>query len=191
MDIGQLRDELWELGDGVTMRLVRETDVDTVLEVVTQNYDHLRTFMEWAKPDYSRADAEEWVSKAANRTGDDQPLNFCLFRGDKMIGTIGFATFDMGARVTEIGYWIAGAEEGKGIMSRATEKLLELAFERLGMNRVQIRCADANTRSAAIPQRFGFVQEGRQRQHMVRDGKIYDFLIFGLLRDEWRARQNA
>jgi ribosomal-protein-serine acetyltransferase len=191
MDIGQLRDELWELGDGVTMRLVRETDVDTVLEVVTQNYDHLRTFMEWAKPDYSRADAEEWVSKAANRTGDDQPLNFCLFRGDKMIGTIGFATFDMGARVTEIGYWIAGAEEGTGIMSRATEKLLELAFERLGMNRVQIRCADANTRSAAIPQRFGFVQEGRQRQHMVRDGKIYEFLIFGLLRDEWRARQNA
>jgi ribosomal-protein-serine acetyltransferase len=108
-----------------------------------------------------------------------------------MIGTIGFGTFDMGARVTEIGYWIDGAEEGKGIMSRATEKLLELAFEHLGMNRVQIRCADANTRSAAIPQKFGFVQEGRQRRHVIRDGKIYDFLIFGLLRDEWRARQNA
>ena len=188
MDLGELT---IDLGDNVSMRQVRESDADAVLDVVTRNYDHLRTFMEWAKPDYSRKDAEEWVARAANRSSDDQPLNMCIFRDDRMIGTIGFAEFDHAARVTEIGYWIDAAEEGKGIISRATEKMLELAFENLGMNRVQIRCADANVRSAAVPRKFGFVEEGRQRQHVVRNGKTYDFLIFGLLRDEWRSRPNT
>ena len=191
MDAAELKDLTFDLGDGVTMRGVRESDVDAVLVVVARNYDHLRTFMEWAKPDYSRRDAEEWVGRAANRSSDDQPLNMCIFRDDRMIGTIGFVDFDHAAKVTEIGYWIDADEQGKGTVSRATEKMLELAFEKLCMNRVQIRCVDANVRSAAIPRRFGFVEEGRQRQHVIRDGKKYDFLIFGLLRDEWISRRNA
>ena len=91
MDFAELNSIEIDLGDGVRMRSVRETDVDTALELIVRNYDHLRTFMEWAKPNYSRKDAEEWVARAANRASDDQPLNFCIFRGEKMIGTIGFA----------------------------------------------------------------------------------------------------
>ncbi|HEV7699120.1 MAG TPA: GNAT family protein [Pyrinomonadaceae bacterium] len=178
------------LGDGIIMRPVRASDVDAVFDIVTKNYDHLRTFMEWAKPDYSRKDAEEWVLKAVPAAADGTTLNFCILRDDKMIGTIGFAYFDKAARVTEIGYWIDAAEEGKGIMGRATEKLIDLAFNDLDMNRVQIRCADANVRSAGIPQRLGFRKEGVQRQHIERDGKVYDFLIFGLLRDEWQQRNS-
>jgi len=189
MDLAELSNETWDLGNGVEMRLVRESDVDAVLDVVTSNYDHLRTFMEWAKPDYSRADAAEWVSKATNRESDDKPLNFCIFRYDRMIGTVGFATFDRDAKVTEIGYWIAADEQGKGIISRATEALLDIAFGKIGMNRVQIRCADQNLRSAAIPRKFGFTEEGRQRQHVIRDGVVYDFLVFGLLRDEWEQQR--
>lgn len=170
------------------MRPVRESDIDAVLDIVTRNYEHLRTFMEWAKPDYSRKAADEWVSRAAVRKSESDPLNFCIFRGDRMIGTIGFGYFDPDPKVTEIGYWIDASEQGKGITGEATRKLLDLAFRDLGMNRVQIRCADANVRSAAIPRRLGFVEEGRQRQHVFRDGKVYDFLIFGLLRDEWKLR---
>jgi len=191
MDPEQLSSIGIQLGHGVHMRPVGSEDVDQVLDAVTRNYDHLRTFMEWAKPDYSREDAELWVRGAAHRTGDEQPMNFCIFREERMIGTVGFAYFDQHAKVTEIGYWIDSAEEGKGIITRAVECLLELAFGNLGMNRVQIRCADANERSAAIPHRLGFVMEGRQRQHIMRDGKVYDFLIFGLLRDEWSSRQSA
>ena len=76
-------------------------------------------------------------------------------------------------------------------MSRATQKMLEIAFDELGMDRVQIRCADANVRSAAIPRKFGFVHEGTQRRHIIRDGKIYDFLIFGMLRDEWEQNYKS
>jgi len=188
MDTGTLN---FEIAGEVWMRPIRESDTEPILELVRANYDHLRTFMEWAKPDYGRPDSADWIERAVSGEKDRSQLNFGIFRGERVIGTVGFAYFDHEAKVTEIGYWIDAEEEGKGIMSGAVERLLDLAFGKLGMNRVQIRCADANLRSAAIPRRLGFVEEGRQRQHVIRDGKVYDFLIFGLLRDEWLLRHDG
>lgn len=178
----------FKIDDEVYLRPVEETDVGEVLKVVQENYDHLRIFMEWAKPNYERSDAQEWVTSSVEGARLSKQLNFLIMRGDKLIGTIGFAHFDHEAKVTEIGYWIDRSEESKGITSRACGHLLELAFGSLDMNRVQIRCTSGNTRSAAIPERFGFTKEGVQRQHVKRDGQIYDFWIFGLLKEEWNQR---
>ena len=34
--------------------------------------------------------------------------------------------------------------------------------------------------------KFGFVEEVRRRQAVERDGRRWDMLVFGLLRDEWQ-----
>jgi len=182
MDVGELT---FRIDDEICLRSVKATDVDAVLSLVQSNYDHLRVFMEWAKPDYALSDAQEWVTASVNGSKSLKVLNFVITRGTKIIGAIGFPFFDHEAKVTEIGYWIDKGEEGRGISSRACGLLLGLAFGKLGMNRVQIRCASGNARSAAIPERYGFKKEGVQRQHVKRDGKIHDFLIFGLLKEEW------
>jgi len=178
----------FRIDEEVFLRPINEADVAKVLSVVQNNYDHLRTFMEWAKPDYALSDAQQWVTSSVKDAKMSKLLNFAIMRGDRLIGTIGFAHFDHEAKVTEIGYWIDRSEQGKGIPSRACGHLLALAFGELEMNRVQIRCASGNLRSAAIPERHGFVKEGVQRQHVMRDGRIYDFWIFGLLKEEWTKR---
>ena len=61
MDLEELTDLRIDLGDGIYMRPVRSGDAAAALEVIERNYDHLRTFMEWAKPDYSLEDAEDWL----------------------------------------------------------------------------------------------------------------------------------
>lgn len=53
------------------------------------------------------------------------------------------------------------------------------------MNRIEIRCADANVRSRAIPERLGFKLEGVLRQALCRHLQIYDDIIYGLLKEEW------
>jgi ribosomal-protein-serine acetyltransferase len=174
-----------ELGDGIHLRAPQTSDAEAVCELVSRNYSHLRTFMEWAKPDYSIDDARQWIDRDI---GNAHAMNFLICRGGEILGTIGFASFDRDANVTEIGYWIDAGEQGKGIVSRAARRLVDIAFTDLGMNRVQIRCAADNLRSAAIPEKLGFKLEGVQRQHVFRDGKIYDFRIYGLLRAEWKGQ---
>ena len=182
MDIAELD---LEIGEGICLRPPRTSDAESIFQLVSRNYGHLRTFMEWAKPDYSMTDAREWVEKDI---GDPTALNFLICREEEILGTIGFGSFDQEAKVTEIGYWIDSSEQGKGIVSRATRRLVDIAFRDLRMNRVQIRSAADNVRSAAIPEKLGFKLEGVQRQHVYRDGRIYDFRIYGLLRNEWHDR---
>lgn len=151
-----------------------------------RNYDHLRIFMEWVKLDHSLADYEKFIDREIRGKAENERLGFGIFRGDKLIGTIGLINFDHDAKVTEIGYWIAADEEGKGIVSKACGILTDFVFGELGMNRIQIRCAAPNLRSGAIPERFGFTREGTQRQHVLRDGKLLDFVTYGLLASEWK-----
>ena len=39
----------------------------------------------------------------------------------------------------------------------------------------------------AVLEDFGFVPEGRMRQHVAKEGRVHDAVLHGLLADEWRA----
>jgi ribosomal-protein-serine acetyltransferase len=60
-------------------------------------------------------------------------------------------------------------------------------FESMGLHRITIRAAPGNTRSRAIPERLGFVQEGVLRE-AGRVGEGYtDLVVYGVLDREWRG----
>lgn len=190
IDVKDFAGKRFRVDDEIELRHWAESDAEIVYESVKRNYDHLRTFMEWVKPDHSLIDYEKFIEREINGTKEEnERLGFGIFRGSRLIGTIGMINFDHDARTTEIGYWIDAAEEGKGIVSKACEILIDFVFRELGMNRIQIRCAAPNVRSAAIPERFGFTKEGTQRQHVLRDGKLMDFVTYGLLASEWKRQK--
>jgi ribosomal-protein-serine acetyltransferase len=180
----ELRTEFYIKND-VILRTFRDSDIEEVFAVVKRNYVHLGPFMHWATPDYSRESAREFIGKSIESTAAKTGLGFGIFEKGCFIGSIGFVKFDWNARKTEIGYWIDEAEEGKGIISTACRMLIGYAFTELHLNRVEIRCAASNLRSAAIPERLGFQREGVLRQAEFRDGQLHDFKIYGLLADEW------
>src|SRR5687768_14629088 len=184
MDAG-LRTQ-FEVGDGITLRAWREDDVDIALDAVKRNSDHLQTFMRWMTPDYDRAAAEKFIADAITNRLQRKKLQLGIFRGDEVLGSIGFVYLDFDARKTEIGYWIDRQAEGKGIITRACRVLIDYAFDELGMNRVEIRCSTQNIRSAAVPERLGFVKEGLLRQaERLKDG-LHDFNIYSLLAQDPR-----
>jgi len=74
-------------------------------------------------------------------------------------------------------------------MTRTVYGACRYFFDALGLNRVEIRCDPANTRSRAIPERLGFTQEGVLRQVGTLSHGYYDHVVYGLLAHEWRARQ--
>ena len=169
----------------ITVRQWRPEDADAVLLAVKENYDHLREYMHWATPDYSIDDAREFIMSGLASAGEKKSCGLGIFRGERVIGSIDFVKFDQNSRRTEIGYWISKAEEGKGIITRICRVLIDHAFNELGMNRVEIRCAADNTRSAAVAERLGFAKEGVLRQSEMRNGRLHDFRIYGLLAAEW------
>ena len=187
LKIPDLSHVTFELDDGIVLKPVTETDVEDIFSLVRRNEAHLVEFMHWMVPDYSIDMSREFVERSVSAAKAGESAGFRIYLDNVCIGSIGFVHFDTKSGKTEIGYWIDKAEEGKGIVTAATKRLIDFAFTELGLNRVEIRCAAENKRSAAIPKRLGFKMEGRLREAECRNGRLHDFLIFGLLRSEWAA----
>lgn len=137
-------------------------------------------------PDYSIESSRSFITESIAARRERRNLGFGIFRGAELAGSIGFVDFDWTTRKTELGYWIDKREEGRGIITAACKILVEYAFDDLSMNRIEIRCAAENIRSAAVPERLGFRLEGALRQVEYRNGKLHDFNIYGLLADDPR-----
>ncbi|MDU9408819.1 GNAT family protein [Pseudomonas sp. zfem001] len=92
----------------------------------------------------------------------------------------------------EIGHAAFGAPMQR--TAGATEAIYLLArhaFDDLGYRRLEWKCDAANARSRRAAERFGFIQEGLFRQHMVRKGRNRDTAWFSIIDGEWPARRDA
>lgn len=71
-------------------------------------------------------------------------------------------------------------------MTRAVKALTHYAFHELNLNRVDIRAAVENKKSRSIPERLGFVNEGRLRQAEWLYDRYVDCIIYGMLAEDWK-----
>ena len=177
----------FRIDEEIVLRELTLDDAGAVFEVVSRNYEHLKNFMHWASPDYDLVSACEFIRRAIGDRAERKSLGLGIFRNGEFIGAIGFVNFDWVAMKTEMGYWIAGDEQGKGIVSAAARRLVDFAFDELKMNRIEIRCSAENLRSSAIPKRLGFKLEGLLRQSECRGRRLHDFEVYGLLASEWAS----
>ena len=88
-------------------------------------------------------------------------------------------------RSTSIGYWLGERYRGSGVMTKSCKAFVEYAFRELNINRVEIRCAEKNLRSRAIPERLGFVNEGMIREAEWLYDHYVDHVVYGILAREW------
>jgi RimJ/RimL family protein N-acetyltransferase len=66
--------------------------------------------------------------------------------------------------------------------------VLRYSFEELNLHRVSVSVAGDNERAIRFFERAGFVVEAQRRQALHRDGRRWDLLIMGLLKEEWQGR---
>ena len=79
----------------------------------------------------------------------------------------------------------------KGYGSQTLRMLLRFAFAELNLFRVSAHVPEYNEAALALLKKFGFVEEVRRRQALERDGRRWDLLVFGLLKDEWLKQAKA
>lgn len=72
-------------------------------------------------------------------------------------------------------------------MTQCTKAIIDYAFNKLDLNRVEIRASVENIKSQAIPERLGFTKEGRLRSEERVQGRFTDSYVYSLLKSEWQA----
>jgi RimJ/RimL family protein N-acetyltransferase len=82
----------------------------------------------------------------------------------------------------------AAEDRRKGYGSQALQMLLRFAFSELNLFRVSALVPEYNEAATRLFGKFGFVEEVRRRKALNRDGRLWDLVVFGLLRSEWDSQ---
>jgi RimJ/RimL family protein N-acetyltransferase len=163
--------------------------------------ENLAAFQRWYRdPEVSRltryrtepmsADEVERYFRARVMGGETLSYGIHLAEGDRLVGSATFSQLDVdNGSVT---YHITIGERdcwGRGYGTEATELMLELAFERLGLHRVALAVFEFNRRAIRSYEKAGFRIEGRLRDAIWRNGRHWDEISMSILESEWRAHE--
>jgi ribosomal-protein-serine acetyltransferase len=85
----------------------------------------------------------------------------------------------------DIGYWIDGDYEGRGLVTRAAEALISRAFEERALNRMELRTCVDNSRSRTVAERLGFTFEGILARGLHFRTRAEDVALYGVSARDW------
>lgn len=173
------------LGDGVALRPVKPADAAELFAVVDANRARLREWMPWVDQRSSAADIARFIAGSVEAHRRGTALRELIVISGEIAGVISLESIDMVNRKAAIGYWIDGACEGHGVVSRSVMALCDYCFHDLRLNRVEIHCGTENWRSRKIPERLGFHGEGVLRQNEWLNDHFVDHAVYSMLAEDW------
>jgi ribosomal-protein-alanine N-acetyltransferase len=106
---------------------------------------------------------------------------------DIVIGMVGYNFWARADNRAAVGYDLARAAWGQGIMPEALQRIIEFGWERMGLNRIEADCSADNPASVRVLEKVGFTLEGRQREQYYDEDGYHDLLLWGLLRRDYTA----
>ena len=105
---------------------------------------------------------------------------------NRLIGTATLSQIVRGPfQACYIGYGIAKAHEGHGLMHEALRAVLSYAFNDLALHRVMANHVPDNARSARLLARLGFQPEGLAKSYLFLNGGWRDHVLTSLLASDF------
>ena len=172
--------------DRISIQILEGRHAEAIYAVVDREREHLRPWLPWVDLSTNSEYTLRFIRGALEQFAHNQGFSAAIWVDGEIAGGIGFHNVNWLYQNVEMGYWLARKFQGQGIATDATRALINYAFDEWKLNRVEIRCATGNTRSAAVPKRLGFTLEGTLREAQLVGDKFLDLFVYGMLAREWK-----
>lgn len=160
-----------------------------LFELVDSDRKHLEEYLEFVKRTKTVADEEKFLKLSLiNESNGTDKLFFIYFKG-QLAGTIDLHFIDDYHKRAEIGYWIHSNFTGKGITTLAVQKVCEVAFEDLELNKLTIAADSQNIGSNKVAQKAGFQLIATFKEDHMLYGELRDVNRYYLLKSDFMAKK--
>lgn len=173
-----------------TERLKLRKITPQVMEYVYNTLTDNEIIAFFGLPSIEALEKEKYKFRNGLSTFNKSYLNFVIIdkQTDTAIGNCGYHTWYLDHDRAEIGYALYDdTHKRKGYMSEAVAAVLTYGFNEMNLYRIEAMAADYNTASLKILEKFGFIFEGRLREHYNVNGKMEDSVLYGLLKKEFKG----
>ncbi len=107
-------------------------------------------------------------------------------RSNKIAGSTRFYDYRKSHSTIQIGYtWYGKEFQGTGLNKNCKLLMLQFAFEKLNLERVEFRADATNTKSIAAMKSIGCVEEGILRSNCIAPSGRRDSIVLSILKKEW------
>lgn len=134
---------------------------------------------------------KNYIHKALEERAARKSYAFIVFdkRTNQYAGSTRFYDIQIENASLQLGYTWHGKEfQGTGLNKNCKYLLLEFAFEKLKMERVEFRADNDNLRSINAMKSIGCVVEGILRSNMYKpNGDRRDSIVLSILKNEWSS----
>jgi N-acetyltransferase len=139
----------------------------------------------------NKAEMKNVIESAIAEREKGTQIPFTVFdkKTDKIVGSTRFLDISEAHKSLEIGWtWYNPNYWRTRVNTECKFLLLQHAFEKMGVNRVQFCTDSRNVRSQTAIARLGAEKEGILRKHrIIADGYVRDTVVFSILKEEWPA----
>jgi RimJ/RimL family protein N-acetyltransferase len=176
-------------GEGVTVRELRPEDAES-LAVLFADPDVGRYI---PPPPLSAKDFTRFINWAHEQRRSGSVLCFGVVPDgcETAVGVLQLHELEPPFQNTEWGFVLGKPYWGTGLFQRATEVLLQFAFDTIGVRRLEARAMAANARANAVLRRMGATEEGHLRQSFLLGGQYHDDVLWSILAADWRRQHSA
>jgi len=176
-------------GERVTLRTITRADAPKFLRWI--NDPVTSRFLLRGDFPLGWDDEMEWIDKVARRKEDHLSLGIEVPEFG-LVGNVSLKVESWIDRVATTGTMIGeAATRGKGYGTEAKMLLLGHAFRRLNLRKVYSNVCASNEASHRCQLRCGYVEEGRYRDDLYREGRYHDLLVLSATRESFEAAEAA
>ena len=156
------------------------------------NSEYMRLLNASARPLESVKSVAKWMEKELEEMSAANYLfSIRTLAEGKLIGELNLDVIDWSGRDAFVGLGIGETEYwSKGYGTDVMNVLLRFAFTEINLRRVTLTVFEYNPRAIRSYEKAGFRHEGHLRNLLNREGRRWNEIYMGILREEWMEQNN-
>ena len=162
-------------GKNFKLRPIRDSDADSLAESI--NFKDIAYFLMNSPYPYNKKHAKWWINRCKKLKDEKQ---WVIDVHGKVVGGIGLSGINKNR--AEVGYWVTPAYRGKGIATQAVRLIVNHAFKKLKLFRVQAFTFVGNEASEVVLAKNGFLNESTLKKYERKGRRSIDCLIWAKIR---------
>ena len=123
-------------------------------------------------------DGANFLRQNKQKRKERKEFNYSIILGNEVVGAIGIKIDQHRSYIGEIGYFVDEKYWGKGIATKAVLLLERIAFQELGIKRIEILMVKKNISSQKVAIKAGYKKEGIARRKVNLFGKYVDCYVY-------------
>ncbi len=160
-------------------------DAEELIALVNANRPYLRQWMSWIDTTTTPAHTRAFIQTCLDGYEDGSNHRWAIALDGNIIGVTSLEDIVGVHRRAKIGYWLAEAYQGQGIITRAVRSVMQHGFTARKLHLLELRAAKENQKSRAVASRLGMNFDGVLRQQEWLYDRYVDHAAYSLTESEW------